>query len=239
MVNICSNFYENTIVKLLSVNISPIKLVEINGQQVLTGIYKTPVQGRIWLGKLTLTGDGQADRSVHGGEHQAVYCYPFEHFAYWQYRLKKPKLDYGTFGENFTISGLLEEDICIGDILQIGDAKTGAVVQVTMPRIPCFKFGHKIGHPDILNEFLRSGRSGFYLRVVQTGVVEANDPISVIERDPQGISIRTTLGLQKLDEGDSTLLQRALKVTSLAPLLKQIFETRLLSNNLVASIKPF
>ncbi|MES2501919.1 MAG: MOSC domain-containing protein [Pseudomonadota bacterium] len=214
--------------KLLSVNISPTKSVEINGQQVLTGIYKTPVQGRVWLGKLTLLGDGQADTSVHGGEHQAVYCYPFEHFAYWQYRLKTPHLAYGTFGENFTVSGLIEEDICIGDVLQIGDAKTGAVVQVTMPRIPCFKFGHKIGHPDILDEFLRSGKSGFYLRVIQTGVVKANDPISVIERDPQAISIRTTLGLQKLDEGDSALLKRALTVKSLTPLLKQIFEARLI-----------
>lgn len=213
--------------RLLSVNISPTKLVEINGQQVQTGIYKTPVQGCVWLGKLTLVGDSQADNSVHGGEHQAAYCYPFEHYAYWQYRLKKPNLAYGTFGENFTVSGLLEEDICIGDILQIGDAKTGAVVQVTMPRIPCFKFGHKIGHPDILDEFLTSGKSGFYLRVIQTGVVEANDPISVVERDPQGISIRSTLGMQKLDEGDNSLLKRALKVTSLTPLLKQIFEARL------------
>ena len=220
-------YFKNTIMKLLSVNVSPTKMVQINGQQVQTGIYKTPVQGCVWLGKLTLVGDSQADTSVHGGEHQAAYCYTLEHYAYWQYRLKMPNLAYGTFGENFTVTGLLEEDICIGDILQIGDAKTGAVVQVTMPRIPCFKFGHKIGHPDILNEFLSSGKSGFYLRVIQTGVVEANDPISVIERDPQAISIRATLGLQKLGEGDSALLQRALKVESLAPLLKQIFETRL------------
>ena len=217
--------------KLLSVNISPTKLVEINGQQVLTGIYKTPVQGRIWLSKLTLIGDGQADTSVHGGEHQAAYCYPFEHYAYWQYRLKIPNLAYGTFGENFTVSGLLEEDVCMGDILQIGNAKTGAIVQITMPRIPCFKFGHKIGHPDILDEFLKCGKSGFYLRVIQTGEVSANDPISVIERDAQAISIRTALGLQKLGEGDTPLLKRALSVTSITPLLKQIFEARLVSDN--------
>lgn len=213
--------------KLLSINISPIKSIEINGQQVLTGIYKTPVQGPVWLGKLTLAGDGQADTSVHGGEHQAAYCYPIEHYAYWQTRLKSANLRYGTFGENFTVSGLLEEDICIGDKLQIGDAKKGAMVQVTMPRIPCFKFGHKIGHPNILDEFLRSGKSGFYLRVLQTGEVASNDTITVIERDPQAISIRTTLGLQKLGEGDSALLERALNVKSLAPLLKQIFAERL------------
>ena len=78
--------------KLLSVNISPPKLVEMNGQQVLTAINKTPAKGRVWLTKLTLVGDGQADSSVHGGEHQAAYCYPFEHYAYWQTRLKLPDL---------------------------------------------------------------------------------------------------------------------------------------------------
>ena len=213
--------------KLLSVNISPVKLVQINSQQVLTAIYKTPAQGRVWLAKLTLVGDGQADTSVHGGEHQAAYCYPFEHYAYWQNRLNLADLPFGTFGENFTITGLLEDDICIGDTLQIGDAKTGAAVQVTMPRIPCFKFGHKIGHPTILDEFLRSGKSGFYLRVIKTGEVGAGDSITVLERDPQAISIRSTLGMQKLDEGDNALLQRALTVTSLTPLLKQIFEERL------------
>jgi len=216
-------------VKLLSVNVALPKLVEIDGKNVFTGIYKTPVKGRVWLTRLTLVGDGQADAGVHGGEHQAAYCYPFEHYAYWQNRLNLINLPHGTFGENFTISGLLEEDICIGDILQIGDAKTGVKVQVTMPRIPCFKFGDKIGFPDILDEFLRSGKSGFYLRVIQTGEVVAGDSITILERDPQAINIRTTLGMQKLDEGDAELLKRALTVTSLTPLLRQIFEQRLAS----------
>ncbi|WP_020167342.1 MOSC domain-containing protein [Methylotenera sp. 73s] len=215
--------------KLLSVNVALPKLVEIDGKNVFTGIYKTPVKGRVWLTRLTLVGDGQADAGVHGGEHQAAYCYPFEHYAYWQNRLNLINLPHGTFGENFTISGLLEEDICIGDILQIGDAKTGVKVQVTMPRIPCFKFGDKIGFPDILDEFLRSGKSGFYLRVIQTGEVVAGDSITILERDPQAINIRTTLGMQKLDEGDAELLKRALTVTSLTPLLRQIFEQRLAS----------
>lgn len=213
-------------VQLLSVNIAQPKIVEIGGKNVLIGIYKLPTQGRVWLTKLGLVGDGQADASVHGGEHQAVYCYPFEHYAYWQKHLNLTDLPYGTFGENFTISGLLEQDICIGDILQIGDDKTGVKVQVTMPRIPYFKFGDKIGYPTILDEFLRSGKSGFYLRVIQTGEVVAGDTITVLERDPQTISIRTALGLQKLDEGDTELLKRALTVKSLTPLLKQVFEAR-------------
>lgn len=214
-------------IKLLSVNVALPKIVEIDGKDVLTGIYKTPVKGRVWLGKLKLIGDGQADASVHGGEHQAAYCYPIEHYEYWQNRLALTDLPYGTFGENFTISGLLEEDICIGDTLQIGEAKTGVIVQVTMPRIPCFKFGDKIGFPTILDEFLHSGKSGFYLRVLQTGEVAAGNMITILARDPQAINIRSTLGMQKMEEGDAELLKRALSVTSLTPLLRQIFTQRL------------
>lgn len=118
----------------------------------------------------------------------------------------------------------MEDEICVGDILRIGDA----VVQVTMPRIPCFKFGHKIGHPGILDEFLRSGKNGFYQRVVTAGKVKAGDEITIIERDPHRISVRTALGLQKLDEGDVSLLREALKIKSLAPLLKDIYEQRLI-----------
>lgn len=213
--------------KLLSINVAQPKIVKIEGKDVLTGIYKMPAEGRVWLTKLNLVGDGQADKTVHGGEHQAAYCYPIEHYAYWQNRLNLTDLPYGTFGENFTIAGFLEENICIGDILQIGDEKTGVKVQVTMPRIPCFKFADKIGFPDIMDEFLHSGKSGFYLRVLKTGDVAAGDCISIVERDPQAIHIRVALGMQKLGEGTAELLERALNVKSLAPLLRQTFEQRL------------
>jgi MOSC domain-containing protein YiiM len=210
--------------KLLSVNVAMPQTVEINGRPVLTGIYKTPVAGPVAVYPLGLAGDGQVDLNVHGGEHQALYAYAIEHFEHWQNRLGKTTLAAGTFGENLTVQGLLESDICIGDILQLGDA---VQVQVTMPRIPCFKFGHKVGRPDILHEFLLSGRSGFYLRVLQTGSVQADDTIRILQRDSQGISVRTALGLQKLGEGDKSLLQQALQVESLAPLLRQIFSERL------------
>jgi MOSC domain-containing protein YiiM len=215
--------------KILSVNVGLPQLIEINGKQVLTGIYKNPIQNRIWLGKLTLAGDGQADTAVHGGEHQAVYSYPLEHYKYWQDNLHLSNLPLGTFGENFTVTGLLEDKVCVGDVLQIGNAQTGAVIQVTMPRIPCFKFGHKINRPDVLDAFLRSGRSGFYQRVLTEGEVGEGDAITILERDPERISIRTMLGLQKLGEGNDALLKRALNVRSLAPLLRNIFEERLAS----------
>jgi len=196
--------------RLISVNIGLPQEVEIKGQPVLTGIYKSPTQNRVWLSKLSLAGDGQADLKVHGGKHQAAYSYPFEHYAHWQSVLGRESFTYGTFGENFTVTGLLEESVWVGDVLQIG----GAIEQVTQPRLPCFKFGHRIGQPDLLKEFLQSGRSGFYLRVLAEGDVGAGDAIKF-------------LGLQKLGEGNSALLRRTLEISSLAPLLRRDLEARL------------
>ncbi len=215
--------------KLISVNIAMPEMISIKKINVLTGINKTPQIGRIWLGKNNLTGDGQADLAVHGGEFQAAYCYPLEHYAYWKQVLDKAYLPYGTFGENFTTTGLNEENTYIGDMLAIGDS----IVQVTMPRTPCFKFGHKVGKPDILNKFLYSGRCGFYLKVITEGMVGAEDQITLIERDPQSISIRSALGLQKLQEGNSQTLQHALAIKSLPPLLRDVFNERL-SNGMSA-----
>jgi MOSC domain-containing protein YiiM len=209
--------------QIKSINVAMPKTIEIKGRPVLTAIYKEPVADSVWLGKLGLVGDGQADLTVHGGEHQAVYSYPIEHYEYWQKQLNTAPLMLGIFGENFTVSGLFEDEICVGDILSIGEA----TVQLTMPRIPCFKFGHKIGHPEILDAFLRSGKSGFYQRVLTEGYVKVGDEIKIIERDSNKISIRTALGLQKLDEGDAALLAQALKIKSLAPLLKEVYAQRL------------
>lgn len=209
--------------KLLSVNVSLPKTVNINGNSVLTGIDKIPQNHRVWLSTTNLAGDGQADLTVHGGEYQAAYSYPFEHYAHWQHVLGKEALPYGTFGENFTVSGLLENTVYVGDIFKIGDA----VVQATMPRIPCFKFGHKVGKPDILQQFLTSGRSGFYHKVIEAGEVGAGDSITLLEHDSKSISICNALGLQKLEEGDAATLEHALRIKSLPPLLKSIFSQRL------------
>lgn len=219
--------------KLISLNITKPTLVEMNGKEVLTGIYKTPFDHSVWLGELTLVGDDQADKTVHGGPHQAVYCYPLEHYAYWQNAFSLNELPYGTFGENFTITDLNEDNVHIGDILQIGDA----LVQVTMPRIPCFKLAHKIGDPKIVKDFLHSGRSGFYLRVLTQGNVKAGDDITIISRDPQAITIRNGLIMQKLDlnlleAAPVWMLKKALAVESLAPLLKTVYTER------IATLKP-
>ncbi len=197
--------------------------VEINGQTVLTGIYKEAVDGPVRLGRLTLEGDGQADLKVHGGEHQAAYSYPMEHYAHWAQVMGTTGFPPGMFGENFTLAGFLEDEVFIGDVWQMGTA----CVQVTMPRLPCFKFGHKIGRPAILKEFLHSGHSGFYHRVLQEGTVTAGDAIQVLERDPRGISVRKVLGMQKLGEGDADSITRALAIECLPPVLRHELEQRL------------
>ncbi|ADI30695.1 MOSC domain-containing protein [Methylotenera versatilis] len=214
--------------KLISLNVAQPKTVIIDELPVLTGIYKLPVKRPVWLAKLGLNGDDQADKAVHGGEHQAIYSYPFEHYAYWQDTLGLTDLPYGTFGENLTISGFDEDSIQIGDTLKIGEA----IVQVTMPRIPCFKFGHKIGQPDILETFLNSGRSGFYQRVITAGSIKAGDEITLLDREADSITVRTALILQKLDlalagEKPIHLLHKALKIPNLAPVLKTVYLERL------------
>ena len=217
--------------KLLSVNVALPKEVEINGRPVMTAIYKEAVSGPVWLGKLTLAGDGQADLSVHGGEFQAAYSYPVEHYAHWEKVVAGSGISapapsafpHGMFGENFTISGATEEDVCIGDVWQIGEAR----VQVTMPRLPCFKFGHKIGRPQILKDFLHRGHSGFYHRVLQEGNVRAGDAIKLIDRDPHGVTVRQILGMQRLNEGDASSITKALEIDCLPPSLRQELEHRL------------
>ncbi|QVL46169.1 MAG: MOSC domain-containing protein [Methylophilaceae bacterium] len=209
--------------KLISVNISQPEPIEINGDTVLTGINKLPQTKRIWLNKINLVGDGQADLTVHGGEFQAVYSYPVEHYAHWQQCLAKDALPYGTFGENFTVSGLLETDVYVGDMFKVG----GAVIQATMPRIPCFKLANKLNNTAIIKDFLWSGYSGFYHKVIEEGEVGAGDEITLLAREADSISIRAALGLYKLNEGDANALSHALTIKSLAPLFVDAFSERL------------
>lgn len=212
--------------KVISVNRSLVRFVEVNGKEVPTGIYKEPVHVPVMVHPLGLEDDGQADLKVHGGPYQAVYAYPAEHYAHWQQELHRDHLEPGTFGENLTVSGLLESEVCIGDVHRIG----GSVLQVTCERIPCFKLGHKLSRPDILKPFLQSGRSGFYYRVLQTGQVAAGDSIEIMERHAEGVTVRALLGMHRLHEGTPEDLRRTLKIEALSPLVRKEFEERLAKN---------
>lgn len=162
---------------LVSVNVGRICLVPYRGNQVKTGIFKEPVEGRVLVRTLNLDGDEQADLTVHGGVDKAVYLYPAEHYAIWQAELQR-ELGFGHFGENLTVSGLLEDDVHVDDVYAIGDA----ILEVTQPRVPCFKLGIKMADQKFLRRFLDSGRSGFYCRVLQEGNIEAGQSITLLER---------------------------------------------------------
>lgn len=143
-----------------------------------SGIYKSPVEGRIWLGKTNLVGDGQADLKVHGGPDKAVNIYPSEHYQHWLAELKIESVPFGAFGENFTTQGLLEENVCIGDVYSIDEV----VVQVSQPRQPCWKLARRWGLKDFAARVEAAGLTGWYFRVLQEGSVEAGAELKLLER---------------------------------------------------------
>ena len=171
--------------KLLSIQVGRPRKVKWRGRMVVTGIHKMPVAGRIMLRRNNLDGDEQADLRVHGGWDKAVYVYPSEHYAFWHTELPGTPLPFGMFGENFTTERLDESTVCIGDRFRIG----GALVEVTQPRVPCYKLGVKFGRPDIPKRFHASGRCGFYLAVLEEGDVGTGDVWERIRHDTNAMSV--------------------------------------------------
>jgi MOSC domain-containing protein YiiM len=161
-------------VKIISVNVGKPRDVLSGGRTVRTGIFKAPVAGRVAARRFNLDGDGQADLRIHGGQDKAVYVYPSEHYAFWSETLPGIEFSWGMFGENLTLEGLVETDIRIGDRLAIGSAEFA----VTRPRMPCFKLALRFGRPDMVKRFLHSGRTGWYLAVVQEGEIGAGDDVT-------------------------------------------------------------
>jgi MOSC domain-containing protein YiiM len=212
--------------RLLSVNISLPKPVEYRGENVWTGIFKEPVSGRVALRRLNLDGDRQADLSVHGGVDKAVYAYPAEHYEHWRGALGR-ELPFGQFGENFTVSGMLESSTSIGDVYRVG----GAVVQVTQPRTPCFKLGIKMGNPRFLKLFLESGRTGFYLRVLEEGELGAGDAVELVNSDPAGVTVTEILRLGYKDTEDIEGARRAAAVAALSEGWRDWFGARIAKGN--------
>lgn len=212
--------------ELVSVNTGLPREVMWHGRSVTTAIYKQPVEGRVALRKLNLDGDRQADLSVHGGEHKAVYCYPIEHYDYWKRELPGRELPMAIFGENFTTDGLLEHSVHLGDQFSVGSAE----VVVTQPRLPCYKLGVRFESDDMVRRFLASGRTGFYLAITREGEISAGDEIKVIARDPNAVPVSeiTRLYIAKR-YGDAEILvaQRALRATALPESWKEHFRGRL------------
>ena len=211
---------------VVSVNTGLPREVTWHGRSVITGIFKEPVHSRVALRKLNLDGDRQADLTVHGGEYKAVYCYPLVHYDYWKRELPTRELPMGIFGENFTIDGLLEESVNLGDRFSVGSAE----VIVTQPRLPCYKLGVRFQADDMVKRFFASGRSGFYLAVTREGEVGAGDEIKLTYRDPNGVPVSVINRLyaeRQFNEADVVWVRRALRVAALPEGWKQDFRERL------------
>ena len=193
--------------RVVSVNVGLPREIEWQGETVLTGIFKTPVVGRIALDPINLAGDGQADSVNHGGLGKAVYAYPVEHYPFWREFLGVDELPFGGLGENVTVEGLDEETTCVGDVLRMGDAE----LVVTQPREPCYKLAVRWNRKDIVRHFLMSGLSGFYLSVRRTGDLGAGDAIEFIERDPLRVPIAEVNRAHRNASADRAILERAAK----------------------------
>jgi len=172
-------------VKVLSINVGQPRAVPWQRESILTSIFKTPVDGPVAVRAMNLDGDRQSDLLVHGGARKAVYVYPSEHYPFWRGELPDLDFPYGAFGENLTTSGLLETSVRIGDRLTIGTAECA----VTQPRMPCFKLIIRFGRPDMVKRFMKSGRSGFYLRVTREGLIETGDDIALAAGDGAGATV--------------------------------------------------
>ncbi len=199
--------------KLISVNVSMPKTVYHQGRQVSTGIFKEPVTGRVMVRKLNVDGDGQSDLMVHGGVYKAVYIYDTENIRYWREVLGRRGLGYGHFGENFTVEGMPDDRIHIGDIFRIG----GALIEVTQPRVPCFKLEMKMELPGFSRQFLASGRLGFYCRVMEEGEVGAGNSIERIQVGPEKITVWEFARLYYFDTHNLEKIQRILRIPSVPP----------------------
>lgn len=212
--------------KLISVNTGLPREVTWRGRTVNTAIYKQPVHSRIALRKLNLDGDRQADLSVHGGEYKAVYCYPLVHYEYWKREWPGRDLPMGIFGENFTLDGLNEDAVHLGDQFAVGSAE----VVVTQPRLPCYKLGIRFEADDMVKRFFVSGRTGFYLAVTREGEVGAGDEIVLISRQPNGVPVSEITRLyasKRYGDAEMAWVRRALRVPALPQSWKEYFRERL------------
>lgn len=209
--------------RITHVNVSMPKTIEHEERAVSTGIFKQTVDGPVPARFLNLEGDGQADLWGHGGSFRSIYVYPAEHYDYWASELHRDDFQPGQFGENLTVVGMLEDDIRVGDRFRIGTA----LVEVSQPRVPCFKLAIKMGIENFQVRFLKEGRLGFYLRVLEEGQVSAGDRFDFVGRDPDGMSVRAVSDLLYFDVNDLDATRQALSISALSHGWKQSFEERL------------
>ena len=204
---------------LVSVNVGMPKNVAWHDKTVYTGVWKHPVNGPRMVRRLNIDGDGQGDRSGHGGEQRAVLVYQLQSYSYWQQHFGRDDFTYGEFGENFTVDGLPDDQVCIGDRYRIG----GAEFEVTQPRVTCYRVGLRVGEPELPALLVGHHRPGFYMRVLSEGPVQAGDAIIKTLTGPGALSVADTDALLYLPHRDRSKMRQALQIPALSPGWQQSF----------------
>ncbi len=206
-----------------SVNVGKPRDVSWQGRTVYTGVWKAPVDGPVTVRRLNLDGDGQGDLAGHGGEQRAILVYQLDSYRHWQDFLHRDDFTYGQFGENLTVDGLGDDEVCIGDRYRIGDA----LFEVTQPRVTCYRVGIRMADPRIPALLVQHRRPGFYLRVLQEGTVRAGDEIRKVADGPQRMTVAQVDGLLYLPGHARTDIERALRIPALSPGWQTSFQAML------------
>src|SRR3982751_2318227 len=199
--------------RLLSVNVGLPRDIAWRDKTVHTAIWKAPVAGPCRAGRLNLEGDGQGDLAGHGGEQRAVLFYQIESYRFWQERLGRSDFVFGQFGENFTVDGLPDDEVCIGDRYRIGSA----LFEVTQPRTTCYRVGIRMEKPQMAALLTSTGRPGFYFRVVEEGDVAVDDSIVCVDKGPERMTVAVVNRLLYSNAHPRDLLERALRIPALSP----------------------
>src|SRR5262245_34707498 len=197
---------------LLSVNVGLPQDVAWQGRRVRTAVWKRPVEGPRMARRLNIDGDGQGDLVGHGGEHRAVFVYQIESHRYWQNHLGRNDFTYGQFGENFTIEGLPDAEVCVGDHYRIGDA----LFEVTQPRVTCYRVGIRMNEPQMPALLTSHGRPGFYFRVLEEGDLGSGDEIFKVKTGPERMTVAEINALLYLPGHPTSGLERALRIPALS-----------------------
>ncbi len=208
---------------LVSVNVGLPRDVPWRGRTVYTGVWKQPVKGPRMARRLNIDGDGQGDLAGHGGEHRAVLAYQLDSYRYWQHQLGRDDFGYGQFGENFTVDGLPDDEVCIGDRYRIG----AALFEVTQPRVTCYRVGIRLADPRIPALLVSHHRPGFYLRVLEEGEVAAGDEIVQVASGPEGMTVAEIDALLYLPGHPRHEIARALRIPALSPGWRASFQAML------------
>jgi ferredoxin-NADP reductase/MOSC domain-containing protein YiiM len=208
---------------LLSVNVGLPQDVTWHGRTVHTAVWKKPVAGPQMVRRLNIDGDGQGDLAGHGGEHRAVFVYQIDSYRYWQAQLGRDDFTYGQFGENFTVDGLADDQVCIGDRYQIGEA----LFEVTQPRVTCYRVGIRMDNPQIPALLISHHRPGFYLRVLREGAVQAGDEIVQVARGPEAMTVAEVDALLYLPGHPRQQVARALRIPALPAGWRDSFQAML------------